>query len=130
MAKKSTKLAKKGKRRALTDQLQVVDPAIMNGANGKIPVMKFVEAAVYGLRKPEHSGIHVVFSGFNQSFLEYYGVHSRPYLDQLAAEGKIEKVLVVRGPIINLSGKAPRGKRVKSANAVSPTLARVLASVK
>lgn len=101
---------------------QVVDPLVMNGGNGKMPVRQFVESAILRLRRPGDTGCHVVFSGFNAVFEEYYGVRARAYVDQLATENFIVKVLVKRGPIINLVNAPPAAP----AQTMSAQLARVL----
>lgn len=106
---------------------QVVDAAIMNGGNGKIPVRQFIESAIIRLRVPGHKGIHTVWSGFNKIFLEYYGVPSRAYVDQLTSENFLLKVIVKGGPIVNLVNEAPGAAPAEpSVLAMSPELKKVL----
>lgn len=50
----------------------------------------FVKQGIEKLRQGKDQGIHVVYSGFNQAFRQYFnGEDPRPHLDRLAAEGVI-----------------------------------------
>ena len=107
---------------------QVVDPAIMAGPDGKMPVKQFVEAAIKQLRTPPHKGIHVVYSLFNKTFAEYYGVPARAYTDALIKEGFLEKALVHGGIIINLVNEPPEPEAPPAAPQMSPALSKVLSA--
>lgn len=74
---------------------------------------EFVFLALEKLKKPEHKGIHAVYSGFNEAFREYF-----PQLDpvktmkELAANGKI-KIRPTRGGAVIY----PAGEEVTSTDA-------------
>ena len=67
---------------------------------------EFVHIALEKLKKPEHKGIHAVYSGFNEAFREYF-----PQLDpvktmkELAANGKIRLRPARGGAVIYPAGE-------------------------
>lgn len=69
----------------------------------KLSHKEFVERGIKRLRKPPYRGIHVVFSGFNYAFREYFGEDPRPILDKLVSEGFISLRPVKGGALIVLT---------------------------
>lgn len=55
----------------------------------KMTHREFVERSIKALVSPGYTRIHVVYSGFNDAFREYFGEDPRPYVDQLAKDGVI-----------------------------------------
>lgn len=77
----------------------------------KISKKDFVLKAIEKLRTERSTGIHVVYSGFNQAFEAYYGEPSRTTTDQLIAEGVIESIPAKGGPMIYKKGEAPTSEK-------------------
>ena len=72
-------------------------------SGSRLKFKEFVERAIRTLRNPKYKGIHVVYSGFNQAFRQYYKKEPRPVLDKLAAEGLIVVRPARGGAIIMLA---------------------------
>ena len=64
----------------------------------KLDPREFVLRAINKLRG-SHRGIHVVFSGFNQAFREYYGYDPKETVDQMAND-KVIDIKPARGGIM------------------------------
>lgn len=128
MTRKNAKSTRKGE--DPSQNTQVVDSAIMQGTNGKVPVRDFVFAAVKTLRKPGQKGIHVSWSGFNKIFVEYYGVPSRAYVDELWKKDFLDKVIASGGCWINIpslpADVAPEPPKKADPPQMSPELKKVL----
>lgn len=80
---------------------------------------EFFKLAIVRLRNiSKSSGIHTVYSGFNQAFREYFKEDPIKVTQELASDGKIELRPVKGGVMIYLSGEAPKradsGKTVLS----------------
>lgn len=81
---------------------------------------EFVRTAILRLRDLSKSrGIHVVYSGFNSAFREYFGQDPIKLVRDLARQGKVEIVPRKGGVMIYLPGEAPKsastlGKEVLS----------------
>jgi len=75
----------------------------------KMSHREFVERAIIALRKPGYKGIHVVFSGFNEAFREYYGEDPRPHVDELVEEGFIVSRPAKGGIMITLVSDLDNG---------------------
>lgn len=90
----------------------------------------FVFAALEKLRKPGYAGIHVVFSGFNEAFREYFkGADPIAFVDGLVEKGVLEKRPARGGVIIKLAEKKPGvpGKKKKDGpSKVQSTLNKIL----
>ncbi len=68
----------------------------------------FVKKGIVKLRVKKDQGIHVVYSGFNQAFREYFnGEDPRPHLDRLAEQGVITVRPAKGGATIALSDGKP-----------------------
>lgn len=89
--------------------------SVLNLNGAKLPKKEFIAAAIVGLRKPGHTGIHVVFSGFNDAFRQYYGEDPRPTTQFLFQEGFISIVMAKGGPMINLAKDRPNPPEVHEA---------------
>ena len=61
---------------------------------------KFVLNAIHKLRKPNYLGIHVVYSGFNQAFRDYYNEDPIPAVDKLVKDGVVLKQPVKGGVML------------------------------
>lgn len=56
----------------------------------KISHLEFIKLAIAHRSNPEkYKGIHIVISGFNAGFREYFKEEPRPILEKLSQEGKI-----------------------------------------
>jgi len=80
---------------------------------------EFFKLAIVRLRNTsKSSGIHTVYSGFNQAFREYFKEDPIKVTQELASDGKIELRPVKGGVMIYLPGEAPQrvdsGKKVLS----------------
>lgn len=98
-------------------------------AETKLTHKEFVEKAIRNLRTGDYLGIHVVYSGFNNAFREYFGADPRPILDGLKAEGFITSSLCKGGAKIALKADidaANAAKAAERAKEPSPTLAKIL----
>tara|TARA_B100000941_G_C27984203_1_gene292526 strand:+ start:147 stop:434 length:288 start_codon:yes stop_codon:yes gene_type:complete len=71
---------------------------------------EFTLQAIKNLRTEKSKGIHVVYSGFNKAFKEYFGEDSRNIVDQLIDKGIIEKKPVKGGIMIYIKGEGPKFK--------------------
>lgn len=60
---------------------------------------RFVLNAIHRLRKPGYLGIHVVYSGFNQAFRDYYNEDPIPEVGKLAKKGVV-LVQPIRGGVM------------------------------
>lgn len=69
---------------------------------------EFVIRAMKTLRKGSYKGLHVVYSGFNDAFRQYFpGDNPVEAIDRLVAAGKIVKLPTRRGVRIYLPDDAP-----------------------
>ena len=84
---------------------------------------EFVERSIKALRTPPYKGIHVVFSGFNEAFRQYYNEEPRPHVDQLVKDGFIVSRLVKGGVIITLATDAGTDEKNEGPSAA---LAKIL----
>jgi hypothetical protein len=75
----------------------------------KMSYREFVERAIVALRKPGYKGIHVVFSGFNEAFREYYGEDPRLHVDKLVEEGVIVSRPARKGIMMFLASDLDNG---------------------
>jgi len=57
----------------------------------------FVLNAIRNLRKPGYNGIHVVYSGFNKAFRDYYEEEPMADVEKLVADNVIVKTPVKGG---------------------------------
>lgn len=99
------KTASSSKAKKTTGRKAGASKKIVVPSGEKMPIMQFVETAIKTLREPNYTGIHVVYSGFNKAFRDYYGTDPRPHVDALAAEGKLVVVIVRGGVMINLASE-------------------------
>ncbi len=83
--------------------------------NERLTFEEFVLKAIRNLRTDKSKGIHVVYSGFNKAFKEYYGEDSRDTVDKLINKGIIEKRPVKGGIMIYIKGEAPQLKETDDA---------------
>ena len=81
----------------------------------RISEYEFVVKAIKKLRKPPYKGIHVVYSGFNQAFREYFNKDPVEVTTKLAEEGKIVTRPVRGGVTLYLPEDAPAPRAAKSA---------------
>lgn len=61
---------------------------------------KFVLNAIHKLRKPGYLGMHVVYSGFNNAFRDYYGEDPIKEVDKLVVDGTVIKQPVKGGVML------------------------------
>lgn len=90
--------------------------------NTKMSYREFVERSIKALRVSPHKGIHVVYSGFNNAFRQYYNEDPRSVTDKLTEEGFLVSRLARGGAIIALSSESDQ----KSNDSVSAVLAKIL----
>lgn len=83
---------------------------------------EFAERAIKALRKPPHKTIHVVYSGFNEAFRQYFGEDPRPIVDKMVGDGFLNLRVVKGGAIIGLSSE----KNDLDGNTGSAALAKIL----
>lgn len=86
--------------------------------NDRLTEEAFARRAITTLRDTTYSsGIHTVFSGFNDAFREYFREDPIEAVQRLAQSGRVEVRPVKRGVMIYLPGEAPpsRGKAGKVA---------------
>ncbi|TET07202.1 hypothetical protein E3J84_07695, partial [Candidatus Aerophobetes bacterium] len=89
----------------------------------KLSYEDFYERAILKLRNvSKSSGIHCVFSGFNEAFREYYGEDPVKITQELASKGKIEIRTVKRGVMIYLPGDSPKSRDELGSKALSKIL--------
>ena len=84
-------------------------------ADKNISEYDFVVKAIKKLRKPPYKGIHVVYSGFNQAFREYFNKDPVEVTTKLAEEGKIVTRPVRGGVTLYLPEDAPAPRVAKIA---------------
>lgn len=89
----------------------------------KMTHREFVERSIKALAKPGYHSIHVVYSGFNNAFREYFGEDPRPHVDQLAKDGVITLRPAKGGALIAL----PDGEK-KESEGPNAALAKILSS--
>lgn len=85
----------------------------------KLTPKEFVLRAYEKLRDPKYKGLHVVYSGFNEAFREYYrdeGLDVREVIDELVKEEFIKKAPARGGIKIYLPKDAPATHREKGAS--------------
>lgn len=91
----------------------------------KMSYREFVRMMIHELRKPSYTGIHVVYSGFNERFREYYDEDPRPVIDQLVDEGFLKIFQKTGGPIIFLASEyVPKGQRKQGEKKPASTVAK------
>ncbi len=89
----------------------------------KLSYEDFYKRSILKLRNvSKSSGIHCVFSGFNEAFREYYGEDPVKVTQELASKGKIEIRPVKRGVMIYLPGEAPKSRADVGRTALSKIL--------
>jgi len=85
----------------------------------KVTQKQFVYTAVEKLRKPytnkkgeqvNPSGIHTVYSGFNQAFKDYFGADPIKAVNGLIDKGELEGHPAKGGFMIYKPGEMPKGK--------------------
>jgi hypothetical protein len=95
---------------------------------------EFTLLAIEKLREPGFKGIHVVFSGFNKAFADYFGEDPIEVVKRLDTEGVILSRLARGGAIIYNPENAPpslvRQRKLQDALVLAPpkptTLERIL----
>ena len=75
-----------------------------------MPYREFVERSIKALRKKHYKGIHVVFSGFNAAFRQYYNEDPRPIIDKMVEEGFLVSRIAKGGVIIMIASELEEGK--------------------
>ncbi len=98
----------------------------------KLSVKEFVERSIKTLRKEGYTNIHVVFSGFNAAFRQYYGEDPRPHIDQLVKDGFLTQRPARGGVMIALASEQSQQAKEKNANTdASPNaaLAKILSGM-
>lgn len=96
----------------------------------KISIEEFVFQSIDELHIPDprhpdrEKGIHVVMSGFNNSFRAYFGEDPRPHIDAMVKKGQLRQIIARKGPIIvlNPSGVPQLTREEETAR----TLAKIL----
>jgi hypothetical protein len=84
---------------------------------------EFVRVAILRLRDLSKSkGIHVVYSGFNNAFREYFNQDPVEFVRNLAKQGKVEIVPRKGGVMIYLPGEAPKSASTLGKEALSKIL--------
>ncbi len=66
----------------------------------RINKKQFVLNAIHELRKPGYLGMHVVYSGFNEAFREYYEEDPIAEVDKLVIQGIVVKQPVKGGVML------------------------------
>ena len=114
------------------------DKKAANKAAKKYSVAEFVTRAIPKLANEGYNSIHVVISGLNRAFTEYFGYKpfeknadgtvKRDVYAELAEQGIINMHMVKRGPIIWLPDTEPNPNRgaKESKKAPSSKLATIL----
>jgi len=74
----------------------------------KYSYLEYAIMAITKLRTDKSKGIHVVYSGFNDSFRLYFNEEPREIMDKLIKEGSIESKPVKGGIMIYLPGESPK----------------------
>ena len=102
----------------------------MSKQKRKVSKRKFVLNAVHTLRKSGYLGIHVVYSGFNQAFRDYYGEDPIAEVDKLVEAGVVIKQ-PVRGGVMLYDYKEYKksGRFIKTStrqNTANEILRRIL----
>jgi hypothetical protein len=83
----------------------------------KLTPKNFVLRAIENLRKGEHKGIHVVYSGLNTAIRQYYNVSdAREILDPLLKSGEIISRPVKGGIIVYNPKDAPPSLKIKESS--------------
>tara|TARA_A100001388_G_C28617680_1_gene426016 strand:+ start:346 stop:627 length:282 start_codon:yes stop_codon:yes gene_type:complete len=76
--------------------------------DSKISHLEFIEKSIKSLRSEKSKGIHVVYSGFNDSFRLYFNEDPIKIVDKYVDDGQIERKFVKGGPMIYLKGEGPK----------------------
>lgn len=92
----------------------------------KLAHRTFIERAIRTLRNEGYLGVHVVYSGFNQAFREYYGEDPRPVVDQLVEEGFLVRQLARGGVIISLASEVAQRRSLPKVRKSSEALEKIL----
>lgn len=97
----------------------------------KISTEEFVKRAIKNLANDGYNSIHVVISGCNRAFTEYFGYKpyelnadgtvKRDVYAELADKGVIRMHMVKRGPVIWLPDTEPNPNRGKGKTAKAPS---------
>lgn len=93
-------------------------------AGAKLSHREFIERSIKALRKAPYKGIHLVYSGFNSAFRQYYDEDPRPVIDKMVAEGFLVLRIAKGGAIVMLASDA--GEEKKSEDSSSAVLAKIL----
>ena len=81
--------------------------AAVTGNNGRLTHGQFAIKAIKALRKDGYEGIHVVYSGFNQAFREYFpDADVREATATLSAQGII-RMTPCKGGAMMFDGSVP-----------------------
>ena len=94
----------------------------------KMSHKEFVERSIKALRNPKYKGIHVVYTGFNEAFRQYFDEEPRPIVEQLVKEGFLVSSPAKGGAIIALASEYAEKtlpKKATGSNA-SAALAKIL----
>lgn len=75
----------------------------------KLTEEEFILRAIERLRKGNYKGIHVVYSGFNAAFRDYFGAEADPRaaVDRLVAKGVVVSRVARGGATIYKAAEAP-----------------------
>ena len=90
----------------------------------KLTHKEFVLRALKALAKPPYKGIHVVYSGFNEAFRQYYGAEPRPVIDAMVDEGFLASHVARGGAIIMLATE--EGKKHREDRECDAALTKIL----
>lgn len=90
--------------------------------DNKISHLEFIEKSIKSLRSEKSKGIHVVYSGFNDSFRLYFNEDPIKIVENYVDSGQIERRFVKGGPMIYLKGEGPKIKQ----NDPNETLKKIL----
>ena len=89
----------------------------------RLSYAEFTQLAILKLRQEGYDGIHVVYSGFNEAFREYFpGVDPKETLKKLADEGVIHLRPAKGGAVIGLPDNK---KPADSQSGAAKTLAKM-----
>ena len=98
---------------------------VTRNSGRKMNVETFVFRAIENLRTKGYNGIHVVFSGFNAAFKEYFpDLNPREETRRLAEEKKIEIRPAKKGVMIYKFGEAPPTRDYKGEKALAAILGK------
>ena len=93
-------------RRATQEQASIGTPekSKQGSSPQKLSPEEFIFLAIERLRDPSYKSIHMVYSGFNGAFREYFkeeGLDPIAVVDRLVSEGKLSRRFVKGGALIS-----------------------------